>query len=1257
MQKIDKLEILRHGKYFKNSYAKGERYEVPDLPARLAEKAEPWIEWMAEKGDSLGIEVNKRPEDVEGDLRTAIRDKDDYVWKVYLQRRLEGMMNGKRSVRIITESQRKGDQEEYTETMNRLRDCFASSIKVATEEIIGRMSEDKEFDIEEEEKLVKAHNETVDFTVTEMKEVFESDLDKKNTSESDWGFYESIANKVILILFQESNIKERIAGKESASKNSDIKCENCGRYFPKKELSKLIDFEKVKKTNKWKNMKKNERKKYADDKTNKPKTTSHWENINRDFPTPMRESNCKHRWIEISLLERSFYVGLSEYIFAKLQGNDRNEIVPTAFTKQNRQGDGVSSLSIGLRKHESKRLATLKRASRVFSLFILSVLASEKWILRRTGTFDDMVLIHGGEEEEVVRKKGNGQYPNMIRFSEELCSKIEKCDIEDFENKRQNAIFRVLELHRIRWMNCLPEEHLIKTHEDGSGEQFDHEGGYLASRPGSRLRASVLGERLGGQQRVGRTELSERSVQALNILQSTQWEINLDLLNTISTYETDSGKTENGRFEDKDQLINEILIREEFENTYFAQECTIKEALLRLNHIKKIIDNLANVFWHSWALDWRGRLNAKAPLLSPQSSDIDRALIRFKHWKPIGDDGWRWFRIFLFGFFGGKSDSRFQREPSKNLTLKERMDWIDSHESLLRGMVGDWGIPENRKLLGILDAGESPRAKTETFQHIAAIIEYDRLLTECEDGDWSKVKSGHPVHFDASANGLQHVSVLIQNKELAEHVNVISSEQKKDIYEEVCKIGKRNWEESSLKKYLDGLGLRDQSIVLRELVFQRNLSKQPTMTVFYGAKRLDRCFSGRNGKGKPKFLCNTCDKKNCDHLFKAKHRLRCWHEKSPLYISFKESSEVRDLISEGGVLFAKKTTKCGKRSRQEEFVKYLVEAYEKAINEATGNAVPELKSKLKERMNDEEVLSLELPDEFRVKYRYNKRKEAQIMASGLHLHKLIKQVDRSGFHNFLKFINDSDKSDIIIHNGLVRSAIEKFSDEDSDKEKTLLGNVHSWSREYIKQKYSVADLKLELKENGIKRLSRRKKGELVECMINADLVNYWEAIFWHASTKGKTNNVVRAIYQYVHEKLVDSDNDLEKDWLIHSSISITCKFPEFTDELDLQKMKIAAAANFVHSFDGAHMRAIVRELDKKITEKGSHSSIWSVHDSFGTHACDIESMRGVILEEFMRLHNGRTLQSWITNQKVENNKTDKIMIGSSEYEMSNFFIS
>ena len=30
--------------------------------------------------------------------------------------------------------------------------------------------------------------------------------------------------------------------------------------------------------------------------------------------------------------------------------------------------------------------------------------------------------------------------------------------------------------------------------------------------------------------------------------------------------------------------------------------------------------------------------------------------------------------------------------------------------------------------------------------------------------------------------------------------------------------------------------------------------------------------------------------------------------------------------------------------------------------------------------------------------------------------------------------------------------------------------------------------------------------------------------------------------------------------------------------LDIRQMKIAAAANFIHSMDGAHMRAVVREF-------------------------------------------------------------------------------
>ena len=58
--------------------------------------------------------------------------------------------------------------------------------------------------------------------------------------------------------------------------------------------------------------------------------------------------------------------------------------------------------------------------------------------------------------------------------------------------------------------------------------------------------------------------------------------------------------------------------------------------------------------------------------------------------------------------------------------------------------------------------------------------------------------------------------------------------------------------------------------------------------------------------------------------------------------------------------------------------------------------------------------------------------------------------------------------------------------------------------------------------------------------------------------------------------------------MTHSSF-IKCVFPEFTDDLDKRRMKIAAAANFVHSFDGAHTRAIVvnsiRKLQRRVVTR------------------------------------------------------------------------
>ena len=68
-----------------------------------------------------------------------------------------------------------------------------------------------------------------------------------------------------------------------------------------------------------------------------------------------------------------------------------------------------------------------------------------------------------------------------------------------------------------------------------------------------------------------------------------------------------------------------------------------------------------------------------------------------------------------------------------------------------------------------------PKPKSEIFQRIAFLIEFVRIHEVYDkEKDWDKVKSGLPIHLDASCNGFQHISALTRNKKLAEEVNVLN---------------------------------------------------------------------------------------------------------------------------------------------------------------------------------------------------------------------------------------------------------------------------------------------------------------------------------------------------------------------------------------------------------------------------------------------------------------------------------------------------
>ena len=54
------------------------------------------------------------------------------------------------------------------------------------------------------------------------------------------------------------------------------------------------------------------------------------------------------------------------------------------------------------------------------------------------------------------------------------------------------------------------------------------------------------------------------------------------------------------------------------------------------------------------------------------------------------------------------------------------------------------------------------------------MLEFHRVMKEFETkGDWNEVKSGMPIHLDASCNGFQHAAALLENKDLAKKVNLL----------------------------------------------------------------------------------------------------------------------------------------------------------------------------------------------------------------------------------------------------------------------------------------------------------------------------------------------------------------------------------------------------------------------------------------------------------------------------------------------------
>lgn len=82
--------------------------------------------------------------------------------------------------------------------------------------------------------------------------------------------------------------------------------------------------------------------------------------------------------------------------------------------------------------------------------------------------------------------------------------------------------------------------------------------------------------------------------------------------------------------------------------------------------------------------------------------------------------------------------------------------------------------------------------------------------------------------------------------------------------------------------------------------------------------------------------------------------------------------------------------------------------------------------------------------------------------------------------------------------------------------------------------------------------------------------------------------------------------------------------------LDKRKQQLAAAPNVIHSFDAAHLARTVCYLND-IGEQLSYSFI---HDSYGTHACDVDLLAQALRDEFVDIYSVDRLEEFDENMRA-----------------------
>ena len=1177
----------------------GKRYKVPEDMSNVVHT------------DSIFSQIEdqfKRKVDGKGDENLwkrefAVKDKgNDYDFRFWYQYEIENMASGKRSMRFL-----KDQSAEYQTAMRTLCSLSMKVSKVLRSMCEDAMKSDRADNINPISHLIEMNDKVIsDFYVFGKAQIryfsFEQlDYGRENPLNKhiqENPLFYHLAKETLIVFFKSIHPTEKF------------------RHMKKAELIeelKGLDFHDV------------------DGKTNRELKKEIKSILKNNTDPVLRKNYYQVKYVcETNKLFRKLYRSLGKafakwtnWYFSSSGPSKKNALFAAMQTFED--GEKTETLMRGNNIHNmSKEYRNISVKLATACLFSLN---SSEMVNLAPAEIHELDSLY----EEDYEHAGTS-YPNVIRMSDYLLEKVEMGN---------HPIIRHFQLDEIRNMYCLPRVHT--PFEMGSRGK----GGFLHNDCKTvSLHHSLLNLIDQKSLEFTRIKLSNNSLDALNFLQQTQWSINLEFLDFIgdltfkneilSPYPSDIRQM--AWYQTDSIRLRDIFIEKmEFKSEDISTKSRFRTVNSNLKQARKNLLYSCNVFWHPWFCDWRGRFNTRVNELSPQGDDLSKALLLFTEWKELGERGKHWVYVRAYDLL----HKIITPESVKSSAFDDQVSWVKQHlDEILK--IGERlsRSTSNEELEPILDRLKvtKPGRKSQIFQRIAFLIEFVRIHREYQlnNQDWSKVKSGLPIHLDASCNGFQHIAALTRNEKLAKSVNLLYDEEdmaKGDLYQEVADEALSRYQEnkkesSKLRKIIDEICQTEESKDnLISGLLTRGFCKPLVMITGYGAKDLGSQIMNMNGK------------KNRGGRYKPKKDKKSdptVHLESLLYEQVKTIHEKHGglekiILSEDKNGYLVPIENCALiKDLGLELANYIRLAIEEVTDNQFGDVKVEL-GKIYDKIDTS--IGVDITELHKLKY-----SELTKILADLNLPKPSKKVDRvkkirqhvaekykrllyftwqaseeGSIVTYLKWKLDHNRTQATLPMSLLpknykdpgEQAIEKFlldsptlSEDLKDLIREAQGNVEENA---TKNSITMKDLK-RLVIMGLRNIALISDDKKEQTTAK----NHYYARFIELKGKRTSNGKKNG-----HKISVESGNEMKLN------VSSTKEFNKTISEMrELSgEIILGMVPNFIHSFDAVHMQKVILALEKEAIK-----DFWAVHDSFGVHACHIDKLRQIVKQTFVDLH-------------------------------------